>query len=77
MQVYGIDAIIRIFSHLAFIYLAFWALQSLRVENIFRKYMQSQVRMLYIFCAILLGYTASNFFLEVIALVKNFILTYN
>ena len=26
MQVYGVDAIIRIVSHLAFIYLAFWAL---------------------------------------------------
>ena len=28
MQVYGIDAIIRIVSHLAFIYLAFWSLRS-------------------------------------------------
>lgn len=76
MQVYGIDAIIRIFSHFAFIYIAFWALQSLRTENVFRKNMQTQVRMLYIFCAILIGYTVSNFFLEVIALMKNFILTY-
>lgn len=76
MQIYGIDAMIRIFSHFAFIYLAFWALQSLRIENIFRKNMQTQIRMLYIFVAILIGYTASSFFLEVIALMKNFILTY-
>lgn len=35
MQVYGIDAIIRIVSHLAFIYLAFWSLRSLRVDAFF------------------------------------------
>ncbi len=33
MQVYGIDAILRIVSHLAFIYLAFWSLRSLRIET--------------------------------------------
>ena len=42
MEVYGVDAIIRIVSHLAFIYLAFWALQSLRIDafkaRVGRKY---------------------------------------
>ena len=33
MQVYGIDAVLRIVSHLAFIYLAFWSLRSLRIET--------------------------------------------
>lgn len=38
MQVYGVDAIIRIVSHLAFIYLAFWALQSLRIDAFLKPY---------------------------------------
>lgn len=38
MQVYGIDAIIRIVSHLAFIYLAFWALQSVRIDAFLKPY---------------------------------------
>ncbi|GMC09016.1 membrane protein [Enterococcus thailandicus] len=72
MQVYGIDAIIRIVSHLAFIYLAFWSLRSLRTETFF-KYMQNttQIRMVIVFFSIFLGYTASNFFLEIIALCRN------
>lgn len=72
MQVYGIDAIIRIVSHLAFIYLAFWSLRSLRTET-FLKYMQNttQIRMVIVFFSIFLGYTASNFFLEIIALCRN------
>ncbi len=39
MQVYGIDAIIRIVSHLAFIYLAFWSLRSLRIEMFLKNCM--------------------------------------
>ena len=65
MQVYGIDAILRIVSHLAFIYLAFWSLRSLRIETFFRPMHNTQIRMA------ILGYTASNFFLEVIALCRN------
>ena len=33
MQYYGVDAIVRIVSHLMFIYISFWALQSLRIEQ--------------------------------------------
>ena len=32
MQYYGVDAIVRIVSHLMFIYISFWALQSLRIS---------------------------------------------
>ena len=35
MQYYGVDAIVRIVSHLMFIYISFWALQSLRIEQFF------------------------------------------
>ncbi|EPM6971864.1 DUF1146 family protein [Enterococcus hirae] len=71
MQVYGIDAIIRIVSHLAFIYLAFWSLRSLRIEMFFKKMHDTQIRMAIVFFSIFLGYTASNFFLEIISLCRN------
>lgn len=71
MQVYGIDAIIRIVSHLAFIYLAFWSLRSLRVDALFRSMHTTQIRMAIVLFSIFLGYTASSFFLEIIALCRN------
>ncbi|ELB24535.1 DUF1146 family protein [Enterococcus faecium] len=71
MQVYGIDAVLRIVSHLAFIYLAFWSLCSLRIETFFRPMHNTQIRMAIVLFSIFLGYTASNFFLEVIALCRN------
>lgn len=74
MQVYGIDAIIRLVTHLAFIYLAFWSLQSVKIEMIFKKNVQRQIRMFYVFVSIFLGYTTSTFFLEIIVLLKNFLL---
>ncbi|WP_301356519.1 DUF1146 family protein [Enterococcus spodopteracolus] len=71
MKVYGIDAIIRIVSHLAFIYLAFWSLRSLRVDAFFRSMHTTQIRMAIVLFSIFLGYTASSFFLEIIALCRN------
>ena len=71
MQVYGIDAVLRIVSHLAFIYLAFWSLRSFRIETFFRPMHNTQIRMAIVLFSIFLGYTASNFFLEVIALCRN------
>lgn len=77
MQVYGVDAMIRIVSHFAFIYLAFWSLRSLRVDQFFKSYHVTQVRMILMMIAIALGYTCSSFFLEVIALCRNIFLTYS
>ncbi|GCF93396.1 membrane protein [Enterococcus florum] len=76
MQVYGIDAIIRIVSHFAFIYLAFWGLRSLRIENIFKAFHETQVRMVLMMGSVALGYTFSSFFLEIIVLCKNIFLSF-
>ncbi|MEG0254489.1 MAG: DUF1146 family protein [Vagococcus sp.] len=72
-KLYGIDAIVRIFSHFAFIYLTFWALQSLRVENLFKKGQQyyKQIRLIYVLFSIFIGYTVSNFFMEVMFLTRD------
>ncbi|WP_285603639.1 DUF1146 family protein [Enterococcus faecalis] len=61
MQYYGVDAIVRIVSHLMFIYISFWALQSLRIEQFFKTQFTPQIRMLMVFFAIAIGYTVSFF----------------
>ena len=77
MQVYGIDAIVRIVSHFSFIYLAFWALRSLRIENLFKAFKETQVRLVILMLAIALGFACSTFFSEIILLCKNIFLTFN
>ncbi|MDR0690640.1 MAG: DUF1146 family protein [Streptococcaceae bacterium] len=75
-QYFGLDALLRIVSHLSFIYLAFWALQSVNLEMLFRKKAGQirQIRCLLILAAIAIGYMASSFFLEVLLLFKNALL---
>lgn len=74
MEFYGIDAIVRLTSHLAFVYLAFWALQALRIEIFFKERHTTQIRMIIVLFAIVIGYLSSSFFLELIALCRNLIL---
>ena len=75
MQFYGMDAFIRIIAHVLFIYLSFWTLQSIRIDQFFKAQHVAQVRVLLILLSIVLGYTASSFFLEFIALCRNIFLS--
>jgi len=74
MSVFGIDALVRILSHFIFIYLTFWTLNSLRLDVLFKKGIQydKQIRLAYVFLSVAIGFQVSNFFLEVIFLVRNF-----
>ncbi|MGK0550768.1 DUF1146 family protein [Enterococcus faecalis] len=74
MQFYGVDAIVRIVSHLLFIYISFWGLQALRIEQFFKARYTTQIRLLLVFFAIALGYLVSSFMLEFIALCRNLFL---
>ncbi|MBO0450289.1 DUF1146 domain-containing protein [Enterococcus sp. MJM12] len=71
MQVYGVDAIVRIISHFAFVYLAFWGLRSLRLDTLFKSFQTAQIRIVILMLAISLGYLTSSFFLEILNLLKN------
>lgn len=75
MHVYGIDALIRMISHLAMIYLAFWGLGALRIETFFKHLHTTQIRLILVLISIAIGYTASSFFLEIIVLCKNLFVT--
>lgn len=73
LNVYGVDTLVRIFSHFAFIYLAFWGLQALRLDLIFKKGQQyyKQMRVIFVLLAIVIGYHSSNFFMEVMFLTRD------
>jgi uncharacterized integral membrane protein (TIGR02327 family) len=60
----GPFALTSIISHLAFISLAWWALQALKFDNLLRANRVLQARVLYILTSIALGSTISNFFLD-------------
>ncbi|MFS1517045.1 DUF1146 family protein [Bacillus sp. SCS-151] len=64
MTNYGIDAFVSILSHLIFITITWWALQSLNFEKLFKKNRVFQARTLFILITIALGSTISNFFLD-------------
>lgn len=74
MSSFGITAIVHLISHFTFIYLAFWALQSLKVDQIFKKGHTLQIQVLFLLLATVIGFIASSFFLDVMQLVKNIFL---
>ncbi|BCA86169.1 membrane protein [Enterococcus saigonensis] len=75
MQVYSVDAIVRIISHFAFVYLAFWGLRALRLDTLFKSFQTAQIRIVILMFAISLGYLTSSFFLEILNLLKNIFLS--
>ncbi|MBE9389477.1 DUF1146 family protein [Vagococcus salmoninarum] len=75
MSVYGVEALVRLTSHFAFIYLTFWAMQSFRTDTFFKRTNSIQIRMIFVLIAIAIGYTASSFFMECLELMRNFWLT--
>ncbi|MEI5992918.1 DUF1146 family protein [Candidatus Enterococcus mansonii] len=76
MQFFGFDAMIRIISHIMFIYVSFWAMQSIRIEQFFKAHQPSQIRMLLVLFSIVIGFTASSFFLEFLALCRNLFIVF-
>ncbi|MDQ0154288.1 DUF1146 family protein [Robertmurraya andreesenii] len=61
---FGHQALISIISHLVFIAIAWWALQSINYEKLLRGNHVFQARVLFILLSIVIGSTVSNFFLD-------------
>lgn len=76
MPIYGVDSIVTILSHIMFIYLTFWALQSLRLDQLFKKgnQFEKQRKTVYLLLSISIGFGASTFFMEIIFLTRNLFL---
>lgn len=64
MDFIRVQSLLAILSHLIFIGLSYWSIQTLRTENLFTKNHPQQLKVFYLLLAIALGYTVSNFFLD-------------
>ncbi len=64
MEYIRFQSLVTLISHIFFIGMSFWGLQSVRIEHLFKKNKVQQVRLFYVILAIVLGYNLSNFFLD-------------
>ncbi|WP_407652047.1 DUF1146 family protein [Aquibacillus koreensis] len=64
MQILGQDALISMLSHIIFIIITWYAIQSVNFDEWFRKMKVFEARILIIFITIAIGTTVSRFFLE-------------
>lgn len=71
MSLITLQSIINLISHIFFILIAFWSLQSVRTDTFIKKYHIPQARTLYILLAIAIGYTVSSFFIDFILSIQN------
>ncbi|WP_172371375.1 DUF1146 family protein [Sporosarcina jiandibaonis] len=62
---FGFQPLLAIISHIFFVGVSFYALQSLMPEKIIRKNKVFQAQILFIFLSIMIGTSVSNFFLEI------------
>ncbi|MEK4253468.1 MULTISPECIES: DUF1146 family protein [Ureibacillus] len=69
-QTIGIQAAIGLISHILFICIAFYALQSIRLDVVFKKGKTFQIQLMYILLSIVLGYSVSKFVLDFTGLSK-------
>ncbi|MDM5332358.1 DUF1146 family protein [Ureibacillus composti] len=63
-QTFGMQAILGMASHLFFIAITFYALQAIRIEQIFKKGNTFRIQLIYILLSIAIGASVSNFFLD-------------
>lgn len=73
MEFIRMQSLVTLISHIFFIGLSFWGLQSLRIEHLFKKNKVQQVQFLYMIIAIVLGFTLSQFFLDFLTHSQNLI----
>lgn len=64
---FGIQALLRIISHLVFIIISFQTIRSLNVEMLFKKNHEREIQLFLVLLSIAIGYSVSNFFLEFIS----------
>ena len=60
----GQQAIINVLAYIIFIGMALYALQGLRIEQLFKKGKTFQIQLFYIFMSIAIGSTVADFFLN-------------
>ena len=70
-QQVGQQSLMNILMYLFFIAISFFALQSLRLDQIFKKGMTFQIQLTYILLSVAIGSAVAEFFIDFLALSQN------
>lgn len=73
MEFIRIQSLITLISHIFFIGLSFWGLQSLRIQHLFKKNSVQQARFVYVMLAVALGFLLSSFFMDFLTHSQNLV----
>ncbi|MGN7478131.1 DUF1146 family protein [Solibacillus silvestris] len=60
----GQQALVNVLAYIIFIGISLYALQGLRIEQLFKKGKTFQIQLFYIFMSIVIGSTVADFFLD-------------
>lgn len=60
----GQQALMNILAYIIFIGMALYAIQGLRIEQLFKKGKTFQIQLFYVFLSIVIGSTVADFFLN-------------
>lgn len=71
MVYYGNQQIFAIISHVLFIMMTFWAMESLYTRGWIKKNFIPQARLLFMLLSIAIGYLVSSFFLEIVFMAQS------
>lgn len=73
MEFIRIQSLVTLISHIVFIGLSFWGLQSLRIQHFFKKNKVQQARAFYVILAVVMGFILSSFFMDFLTHSQNLI----
>lgn len=76
-QSIGLQAAVGLFSHILFIGITFYALQGLRLEQLFKKGHTFQIQITYILLSIAIGTSVSKFLIEFTGWSKQLVYLFN
>ena len=66
LQSLGYNALFGMISHVVFIIITWKVIQSIRIEQIFKKNHVMEARIFFLFVTIAIGTAVSNFFLDIL-----------
>ena len=66
LQSLGYNALLGMISHIVFIIITWKVIQSIRIEEIFKKNHVMEARIFFLFVTIAIGTAVSNFFLDIL-----------
>lgn len=70
-------AIIQLILHIVCVILAFWLLQAVRLDMLFKRGESGKIRLMMLFLAIVIGSLTSNYIMDFFRLVQEAVLIFN